>query len=271
MDILLAEHYENSIGAPFTDSLTGLYNNGFFQISLENEIKRFERYGNAFSIALVDVDSFSYFNQSHGPLEGDRLLKEVAAVIKKNSREVDLSARYSGNIFAVIVTQSNCQETLIFADRIRQDVAKNSNRESTVSIGLASCPDDATCAQNLLNKANQALVKARLHGKNNIHFAQKEIDTVTTVLPTILIVDDDAQNLKLLEGMLLTIDCNILSATNGIDALKIVEKTAVDLILLDVMMPQMDGYEVCRQLKDREATRLIPVVLVTALNDRMPR
>ena len=268
MDILLAEHYENEIGAPFTDSLTGLYNNGFFQISLENEIKRFERYGNAFSIALIDVDSFSHFNQSHGPLEGDRLLKEVAAVIKKNSREVDLTARYSGNIFAVIVTRSNCQEALIFANRVRRDVAKNSNGDSTVSIGLASCPDDATCARNLLNKANDALLKAKLQGKNNIHFVEKANNTGSEVLPTILIVDDDAQNLKLLEGMLVTIDCNIIKANNGIDALKIVNKTTVDLILLDVMMPQMDGYEVCLQLKESEATRLIPVVLVTALDDR---
>ena len=86
MDTLLTEQYENEIGAPFTDSLTGLYNNGFFQITLAYELKRFERYGNAFSIALIDVDSFSHFNMSHGPLEGDRLLKEIAGLIKKNCR-----------------------------------------------------------------------------------------------------------------------------------------------------------------------------------------
>lgn len=268
MDILLAEHYENEIGAPFTDSLTGLYNNGFFQISLANEIKRFERYGNAFSIALIDVDSFSHFNMSYGPLEGDRLLKEVAEVIKKNSREVDLTARYSGNLFAVIVTRSNCQEALTVADRIRRDVAEESKGESTVSIGLASCPEDATTARSLLNKANEALLEAKLQGKNSIHFVEKEIHQGSDILPTILIVDDDAQNLKLLEGMLVTIDCKLIKATNGIDTLNIVNKTTVDLILLDVMMPQMDGFEVCQQLKASDATRLIPVVLVTALDDR---
>ena len=176
MDILLAEKYESEIGAPFTDSLTGLYNNGFFQISLANEIKRAQRYGNVFSIALIDVDSFSYFNMSHGPLEGDRLLKEVAEFIKKNTREVDLAARYSGNSFAVIVTESNCQQTLTVADRIRSDVAKNSNGASTVSIGLASCPDDATTARILISKANEALIKAKLQGKNNIHFAENSMN-----------------------------------------------------------------------------------------------
>ena len=268
MDALLAKQYENEIGAPFTDNLTGLYNNGFFQISLENEINRSERYGNVFSIALIDVDSFSQFNMSHGPLEGDRLLKKVARLIKKNTREVDFAARYSGNLFAVIVTESNCHQTLKVADRIRSDVAKKSNGLATVSIGLASCPDDATTVRNILNKANEALTKAKLQGKNNIHFAENNADKGFDNRPTILIVDDDFQNLKLLEGMLFPIDCELIKATNGIDTLSVVQKTAVDLIILDVMMPEMDGYEVCQQLKTNEATRLIPVVLVTALDDR---
>ena len=267
MDTLLAEQYENEIGAPFTDSLTGLYNNGFFQITLGYELKRFERYGNSFSIALIDVDSFSHFNMSHGPLEGDRLLKEIAELIKKNSREVDLAARYSGNLFAIIVTESNCEQALKVAERIRHDVEKKYNGASTVSIGLACCPDDATTCRMLISKANEALLKAKLQGKNNIHFFEKDINTGTDIPPTILIVDDDSRNLKLIEGMLYSTDCELIKATNGIDALSIVTKTNVDLVLLDIMMPEMDGYEVCRHLKGSEATRLIPVVLVTALDD----
>ena len=267
MDSLLTEQYENEIGAPFTDSLTGLYNNGFFQIALAYELKRFERYGNAFSIALIDVDSFSHFNMSHGPLEGDRLLKEIAGVIKKNCREVDLAARYSGNLFAVIVTESNCQQALKVAERIRNDVEKKYESASTVSIGLACCPDDATISRILVSRANEALLKAKLQGKNNIHFFEKEINTGSDIPPTILIVDDDSRNLKLLEGMLFSTNCEIIKATNGIDALNIVAKTNIDLVLLDVMMPEMDGYEVCRHLKASESTRLIPVVLVTALDD----
>jgi putative two-component system response regulator len=267
MDTLLAEHYENEIGAPFTDSLTGLYNNGFFQISLEYELKRFERYGNAFSIALIDVDSLSHFNMSHGPLEGDRLLKEIAELIKKNCREVDLAARYSGNLFAVIVTESNCQQALNVAERIRHDIEKKYEGASTVSIGLACCPDDATISRILISRANEALLKAKLQGKNNIHFFEKQINTGSDIPPTILIVDDDSRNLKLLEGMLISTNCELIKATNGVDALNIVTKTNIDLVLLDVMMPEMDGYEVCQHLKASESTRLIPVVLVTALDD----
>jgi putative two-component system response regulator len=268
MDAQLAEKYKNKIGVSFTDRLTGLYNNGFFQISLDFELKRFERYGNKFSIALFDVDSFSHFNMSHGPLEGDLLLQQIAGLIKKNCREVDIAARYSGNVFAVIVTESDSQQALIAAERIRHDVERESNGASTVSIGIACCPDDATSSRLLISKANEALTKAKLHGKNSIHFFEKETNSGADIPPTILIVDDDATNLKLLEAILLPTDSEIIKATNGMDALNIVNKTNIDLVLLDVMMPDMDGYEVCRQLKASEATRLIPVVLVTALDDR---
>jgi putative two-component system response regulator len=268
METLLAEQYKKKIGISFTDRLTGLYNNGFFQISLEYGLKRFERYGNKFSIALIDVDSFSHFNMSHGPLEGDLLLKGVAGIIKKNSRDVDLAARYSGNLFAVIVTESNSRQALNVAERIRHDVEKKYHGASTVSIGLACCPDDATTSRLLISRANEALLKAKLQGKNNTHYFKKDINAETDKPPTILIVDDDARNLNLLEGILFSIDCELIKATNGIDTLNIVNKKKVDLILLDVMMPEMDGYEVCRLLKQSETTRLIPVVLVTALDDR---
>ena len=171
-------------------------------------------------------------------------------------------------MFAVIVTESNCQQALKVAERIRNDVENKSDGAATVSIGLACCPDDAMSSRILINKANESLLKAKIQGKNNIHFFEKENNTKPEKLPTILIVDDDYQNLKLMEGILFPINCELIKATNGFDTLNIVNKTNVDLILLDVMMPEMDGYEVCRQLKESEATRLIPVVLVTALDDR---
>ena len=90
----------------------------------------------------------------------------------------------------------------------------------------------------------------------------------------ILLVDDNAQNLELLQAYLETLSCTILMAEDGIEAMKIIDerrqspsKRMPDLIILDVMMPRMSGFEVCRRLKDDPATRLIPVMMVTALNE----
>ncbi|MCF6321008.1 MAG: PleD family two-component system response regulator [Rhizobiaceae bacterium] len=82
----------------------------------------------------------------------------------------------------------------------------------------------------------------------------------------ILVVDDIAANVKLLEARLMAEYFQVLTASNGADALEICKKGLCDLVLLDVMMPQMDGFEVCRQLKEDPKTSFIPVVMVTALD-----
>jgi len=83
----------------------------------------------------------------------------------------------------------------------------------------------------------------------------------------ILIVDDNAQNAELLQAYLEPLDCNIRIAVDGIDALEKIGRQNPDIILLDIMMPRMSGFEVCRRLKENPDTRDIPVVIVTALNE----
>ena len=69
MDVALEELYKIETGAPFTDSLTGLFNHGFFQITLEREVKRSERHGEPFSLALIDIYSIALLNNRHGSVE----------------------------------------------------------------------------------------------------------------------------------------------------------------------------------------------------------
>ena len=83
----------------------------------------------------------------------------------------------------------------------------------------------------------------------------------------ILVVDDNAQNLELLVAYLDSLDCKIITAADGIEALEKIGPGEVDLILLDVMMPRMSGFEVCRKLKSDPQTRDIPIIMVTALNE----
>ena len=93
----------------------------------------------------------------------------------------------------------------------------------------------------------------------------------TTPLPdlgtaTILIVDDNQQNLELMQAYLEGIGCHILTATDGDEAIEIVEKSPPDLMLLDVMMPRVSGFQVCEKLKSQPSTRDI-IIMVTALNE----
>lgn len=85
---------------------------------------------------------------------------------------------------------------------------------------------------------------------------------------TVLIVDDNAQNLELMEVYLEDMaDVRTCTATNGIEALEAITKSKPDIILLDIMMPKMSGFELCKQLKTNPATRDIVIIMVTALNE----
>ncbi len=88
---------------------------------------------------------------------------------------------------------------------------------------------------------------------------------------TVLIVDDEERNLKLLEAMLFPLNCRVVTARTGINALEMVRQESPDLILLDIMLPQMDGFEVCRLLKASVETSSIPIVMITALTDPKDR
>ncbi len=97
--------------------------------------------------------------------------------------------------------------------------------------------------------------------------SQQQRRSKSDKLPVILIVDDNAQNLELIQAYLEDVECRTVVACDGIEALDVVARTKPDLVLLDVMMPKMSGFEVCRRLKNDPATSDIPVIMVTALNE----
>ena len=96
---------------------------------------------------------------------------------------------------------------------------------------------------------------------------KKKLDNNTAKTPVILVVDDNRENLELLEAYLEDINCKTIAAYDGPEALEIIKKDNPDLILLDIMMPKMSGFEVCRRVKNDPSTAHIPIIMVTALNE----
>jgi two-component system alkaline phosphatase synthesis response regulator PhoP len=84
---------------------------------------------------------------------------------------------------------------------------------------------------------------------------------------TILLVDDNAQNLELMQAFLEELPCKIHTASDGIEAIEKIERFLPDLLILDVMMPRMSGFEVCQKIKSQPSTRDIVVIMVTALHE----
>jgi diguanylate cyclase (GGDEF)-like protein len=158
------------------DGLTGLLNNRCFREALDLEISRSQRYRHSFSLVFMDLDHFKRYNDTHGHLAGDQLLKELAELLRVNSRSVTVLARYGGEEFVALAPETPKKGALIYAERLRSKVAAHpfEGRESqplgsvTISAGVATFPEDATDSAALIECADRALYEAKESGRNRV-------------------------------------------------------------------------------------------------------
>jgi diguanylate cyclase (GGDEF)-like protein len=166
--------YENIEQLAITDSLTKLFTRRHCLGRFQEELERALKYKMNLSFLMIDIDNFKFYNDKFGHLVGDAILKEVASVIKSNVREIDLVGRYGGEEFSVILTDTPKQGALFLAERIREAVrnkeikAYDERLNVTISIGIATCPDDAKSSEELLDKADWCLYRAKKMGKNQV-------------------------------------------------------------------------------------------------------
>jgi diguanylate cyclase (GGDEF)-like protein len=161
-----------------TDGLTGLFVHRHFQARMEDDIRRAERYKEPLGLLMLDIDFFKNYNDSYGHLAGDAVLKRVAALLKANIGNADFVARYGGEEFAVILPKQDRAAALIKAEKIRKAIEADSfdfegvSAKVTVSIGLAAFPESAMTKKGLIDKADQALYRAKHGGRNRVEQAQ---------------------------------------------------------------------------------------------------
>lgn len=144
----------------YLDHLTGLLNRRGFDKALDQEFKRSQRLGHPFTLLSIDLDHFKRFNDTHGHPAGDKLLQSLAAVFKKQVREIDLVSRTGGEEFIVLLLETDKKAAYLVAERIRQAFA-NESPWQTISLGIASYPADADTITLLLQKADRALYQAK--------------------------------------------------------------------------------------------------------------
>jgi len=168
------EYYEHLSNI---DGLTELYNHRYFHQILLTEIEREKRYRRPLSLMIIDVDDFKDCNDSYGHLVGDIVLKQIGALIKKSTRGCDFVARYGGEEFSVILPETSKQEAVVVAERIRTSVEEFSFSSCvgkhmgklTVTIGLASLPEDAKDKTGLIEMADKGMYRGKESGKNRVY------------------------------------------------------------------------------------------------------
>ena len=173
--LLISKDYEQTYKLAVTDGLTQLYNHRYFQEQMILLTNNYHRYGNKFSLILIDIDYFKKFNDNYGHQSGDCVLKQVANIIKKNSRTSDIACRYGGEEMSIILLNTSKSEAILTANKICNTVKDNSftliNGEKvkvTISAGVGTIGYDASKAQELIEYTDKCLYKAKEMGRNQV-------------------------------------------------------------------------------------------------------
>jgi len=167
--------YEKTVQRAHSDSLTELWNHGYFQYLLQLELDKAKAAGLAMSLIMLDIDDFKIYNDTLGHQAGDKTLKELALLLKNQSRRMDFVCRYGGEEFTIILPQTSKKETFLIAERFRADIENYRfsqeeilpNKKLTVSVGISSYPEDGFSPAQLISSCDKALYRAKSKGKNS--------------------------------------------------------------------------------------------------------
>ena len=271
------------------DPLTKLFNRRTWEEAAVEEHERFQRHHFPYSIIMVDVDHFKTFNDSQGHQAGDDCLRQIAEAIVSACRRIDVVGRYGGEEFVILAPDTDSEAAINLAERVRQSIwnlaiphpASPSGDRVTISLGVSTGASGSW--GDVLGRADGALYVAKRAGRNMV-FENQESDSEskppTKAVPdvpeppppsknrdarvSVLVVDDEPTNRAVCRGCLEKAGYRVEQAVNGYSALDKVNTALPDVIIMDVVMPDMDGLECTRRLKARADTRDIPIIVLSA-------
>ncbi|MFQ3229067.1 diguanylate cyclase [Reinekea sp.] len=154
------------------DALTQLNNRGYWETLLESEFLRQQRNPRDLCLIIFDIDHFKKVNDTWGHPAGDEVIRAVATSVRNNSRATDISGRYGGEEFVILLIDSDIENAYSFAERLRVDIEQTQVETDvqtlnvTVSLGVSAWTDEYKNHSQWIESADQALYKAKESGRN---------------------------------------------------------------------------------------------------------
>lgn len=157
-----------------TDPLTGLPNRRYLQERLFEEVERSKRYDTPLSFMIIDVDRFKSYNDIYGHTNADRVLVKTAQILRASIRSIDMSARFAGDEFCIVLPETELGDAARIAERLRKSVCDTEySREQgdpmarvTISIGISSFSASRQSPLTIMDTADRALYQAKARGRN---------------------------------------------------------------------------------------------------------
>jgi len=179
LDTITVYHHTRELS--ITDELTKVYNRRYFNQRFDREMQRALRYSRPLSLIMLDIDHFKVFNDTHGHLWGDAVLKQVAQTLEDSLRKADILARFGGEEFVVLLPEIDKAHGRQVAEKLRRAIESAAFPKAetqplgriTVSLGLASFPEDAEGGSDLIHRADQGLYLAKSRGRNRVGVYQE--------------------------------------------------------------------------------------------------
>ncbi len=163
--------YEETKKFSLHDPLTGLANRRLMDIMIEKSLARVRRLKTSLSVIMLDIDHFKKYNDTYGHTAGDNLLVQVAKLILKMTRQIDLAVRYGGEEFLVLLPETELTRASEVAERIRKTV--EGKTVVTISLGVSSYHKGIEKEEDLIKKADEALYKAKQKGRNRVEISEQ--------------------------------------------------------------------------------------------------
>ncbi len=162
-----------------TDGLTKLFNRNHWQHCIEAEFKRYNRSQHSSSLVMLDIDNFKKVNDSYGHLVGDDVIRHLAKLIREQGRETDISGRYGGEEFVVLLADTHIDDAIIFAERLRKVVEESVviyndiEIKYTISLGIAEVEPSFSTVSHWLEHVDHALYQSKENGRNQVTVHKK--------------------------------------------------------------------------------------------------
>lgn len=232
-----------------------------FQEHFKAGIAEAKRQQTRFSIVVISIQNFQELRALYGAEEASRLLRDLETVLKESVRQRvgDLVVRWRQGEMVIILAEVNKAGAEAMASRLQEMAAAHPFRigSKTITVPIATAtatyPDDGLTEEMLLQ------------------LTQRQLHYVDQPKTRIMVIDDESKIRQFLKDTLELREYEVLTAASGPDGLEQLKRSPVDLVLLDLMMPVMDGYEVYHLLKEDPMTKDVPVIIVTAKGERKDR